>query len=72
MEYYGFDQVRDFHPREVTFAGPVVIKKGIREGQGLIINDRPLALEDLAEKGERVELSVQRIRVINYLLRWEP
>jgi hypothetical protein len=63
--------VSDFHPREVVLTGPLVVRKGIREGQGLIIGDRPLSLGDLAQKGERVEISVGELPLGKYLLRME-
>jgi hypothetical protein len=71
MEYYGFDRVADYHPREVLLAGPILVKKGIREGQGLVIHDRPLALGDLAENGQRIAISLRRVPLGEYLLRME-
>jgi hypothetical protein len=72
MEYYGFDRVRDYHPRDIVLESPLVVKKGIREGQGLVIHGRPISLDELAEAGERVELRVANMPLIFYLLRMEP
>jgi hypothetical protein len=72
MEYYGFEEVRGEHPREVALKGPLVVKKGVREGQGLLIGGRPLPLSDLARPGERVEVSVQAVSIYTYLMEREP
>lgn len=66
MEYYGFEQAREFHRREVRFTRPLTIKRCIRQGQGLVIAGSPLDLAKLAEIGERVEVGVRSIPVLNY------
>lgn len=66
MEYYGFEQVREFHPREVRFTRPLTIKRCLRQGQGLVIAGTPLDLAGLAEIGDRIEVGLRSIPVWKY------
>ncbi|MBU2499159.1 MAG: hypothetical protein KKE57_09680 [Proteobacteria bacterium] len=68
MEYYGFDDVKDFHPTERRFPRPLVVKRGMREGQGLMIGARTIYLRDLAEKGERIQLRAVTSSLGSYLV----
>ncbi|MFH1123239.1 MAG: hypothetical protein V1758_06205 [Pseudomonadota bacterium] len=67
MEYYGFDEVKEFHPVERRFTHPLVIKKGMKEGQGLIVGDKKIYLSDLAEKGDRIQLRAMSLSLGSYL-----
>ena len=66
MEYYGFEQVRDFHRREVRFDRPLTLKRCLRQGQGVVVAGTPVGLERLAEVGERVELGVRSMPIWRY------
>jgi len=46
---------------------PLIVKRGMREGQGLIIKDRTLFLNSLGEKGDRIQLSVSTLPLGSYL-----
>jgi hypothetical protein len=67
MEYYGFDEVKPFHAMDKNLPRPLIIKRGMREGQGLIIKDRTLFLNSLGEKGDRIQLSVSTLPLGSYL-----
>ena len=68
MEYYGFDDVKDFHPVERRLDGPLIIKRGMKEGQGLMVGARRIELKNLAEKGERIEIRAVTSSLGSYLL----
>jgi len=67
MEYYGFDEVKPFHAMDKSLPRPLIVKRGMREGQGLIIKDRTLFLNSLGEKGDRIQLSVSTLPLGSYL-----
>jgi hypothetical protein len=66
MEYYGFDEVKPFHAMAKRLAQPLIIKRGMREGQALTIKDRTIRLSGLGEKGDRIQLSVYALSLGSY------
>jgi len=56
MEYYGFDSVKGFHPLELRFKEPLIIKRGMSQDQGFIFKGKKMHLAELAEKGDRILL----------------
>lgn len=56
MEYYGFDSVKGFHPLELRFKEPLIIKRGMGQDQGFIFKGKKMHLRELAEKGDRIQL----------------
>jgi len=56
MEYYGFDSVKGFHPLELEFKEPLIIKRGMGQDQGFIFKGKRIHLRELAEKGDRIQL----------------
>ena len=67
MEYYGFENMKEFHPMNVKLGAVFLIRRGIGEGQGLIVRDRKIYLSEIGEKGDRIQLRVESISLGKYL-----
>ena len=67
MEYYGFEDMKGFHPMNQRL-GAIYFKWGIGEGQGLIVRDRKIYLSEIGERGDRIQLRVESLSLLNYLL----
>jgi hypothetical protein len=68
MEYYGFQDSREFHPLNQRLGAVFIIRRGMGEGQGLIVRDRKIYLSEIGEKGDRIQLRVETIPLWRYLL----
>jgi len=66
QEYYGFQDLRDFHPLNVKL-GAIFIRVGQGEGQGLIVRDRKIYLSEVGKRGDRVRLRVTSLSLGSYL-----
>ncbi len=67
MEYYGFEDMKGFHPMNQRL-GAIYFKWGIGEGQGLIVRDRKIYLSEIGERGDRIQLRIESISLLNYFL----
>jgi hypothetical protein len=67
MEYYGFQESGEFHPMDLKLGGVFLIRRGMGEGQGLIVRDRKIYLSEIGEKGDRIQLRVESLSVGEYL-----
>jgi hypothetical protein len=67
MEYYGFENMKEFHPMNVKLGAVFLIRRGMGEGQGLIVRDRKIYLSEIGEKGDRIQLRVESISLGKYL-----
>jgi hypothetical protein len=68
MEYYGFDDTKEFHPMNQKLGAVFIIRRGIGEGQGLIVQDRKIYLSEIGERGDRIQLRVESMSLGKYLL----
>jgi hypothetical protein len=68
MEYYGFDDTKEFHPMNQKLGAVFIIRRGIGEGQGLIVGDRKIYLSEIGERGDRIQLRVESMSLGKYLL----
>jgi hypothetical protein len=68
MEYYGFEDLREFHPMNQRLGAVFIIRRGMGEGQGLIVRDRKIYLSEIGEQGDRIRLRVESISLGNYLI----
>jgi len=68
MGYYGFDDIREFHPMNKDLGTAFIFKKGMVEGQGLRIGEKKIFLNEIGEKGNSIQLSVEFMRFGRYLL----
>jgi hypothetical protein len=68
MEYYGFEDSREFHPLNQRLGAVFIIRRGMGEGQGLIVKDRKIYLSEIGEKGDRIQLRIQSVSLGRYLL----
>jgi hypothetical protein len=66
MEYYGFEDAKGFHPMNQRL-GAIYFKWGTGEGQGLIVRDRKIYLSEIGERGDRIQLRVESMSLLNYL-----
>jgi hypothetical protein len=48
--------------------GAIYFKWGIGEGQGLIVRDRKIYLSEIGERGDRIQLRVESLSLLSYLL----
>ena len=67
MEYYGFDDVREFHPMDQNLGAAFILKRGMFEGQGLMIREKKIYLSELGEKGDRIQIKVDSLPLGQYL-----
>ena len=67
MEYYGFQESKEFHPMDLKLGGVFLIKKGMGEGQGLVVGGRKIYLSEVGEKGDRIQLRVESLALGKYL-----
>ncbi len=65
MEYYGFEDMKEFHPMDQRL-GAIYFKWGTGEGQGLIVRDRKIYLSEIGERGDRIQLRVESMSLLNY------
>ena len=68
MEYYGFEDMKEFHPMNKKLGTVFIIRRGMGEGQGLIVRDRKIYLSEIGEKGDRIRLRVESISLGEYLI----
>jgi len=68
MEYYGFQDTKEFHPLNERLGAVFIIRRGMGEGQGLIVRDRKIYLSEIGEKGDRIQMRVETIPLWRYLL----
>ena len=68
MEYYGFEDMKEFHPMNERLGAVFIIRRGMGEGQGLIAKDRKIYLSEIGEKGDRIRLRVESMSLGNYLI----
>jgi hypothetical protein len=68
MEYYGFEDLKEFHPMNQGLGAFFIVRRGMGEGQGLTIGDKKISLSEIGEKGDRIRLKVGSIRLGRYLL----
>jgi hypothetical protein len=66
MEYYGFGDMKEFHPMNVRMGAVVIIRRGMGEGQGLIVGDRKIYLSEIGERGDRIQLRIESMPLLNY------
>jgi hypothetical protein len=68
MEYYGFEDTKEFHPMNQRLGAVFIIRRGMGEGQGLIVRDRKIYLSEIGEKGDRIQLRMESVSLGRYLL----
>lgn len=69
MEYYGFEEVKEFHPVSKRFS-VIDLKSGVGEGQGLIVKEKKIYFSEIGEKGDRIRLRVVSVSLGYYLLEY--
>jgi len=67
MEYYGFEGTEEFHPMNQRLGAVFIMRRGMGEGQGLIVKDRKIYLSEIGEKGDRIQLRVEQMPLGKYL-----
>jgi len=72
MEYYGFQDTKEFHPLDQRLGAVFIIRRGMGEGegqgQGLIVRERKIYLSEIGERGDRIQLRVESMSLWKYLL----
>ncbi len=68
IEYYGFQDMKEFHPMNQRLGAVFIIRRGMGEGQGLIVRDRKIYLSEIGERGDRIQLRVESMSLGKYLL----
>ncbi len=68
MEYYGFEDTKEFHPLNQRLGAVFIIRRGMGEGQGLIVGERKIYLSEIGERGDRIQLRVESMSLGKYLL----
>ncbi len=65
MEYYGFEDIKEFHPMDQRL-GAIYFKWGGGAGQGLIVRDRKIDLSEIGERGDRIQLRVESLSLLKF------
>jgi hypothetical protein len=68
MEYYGFEDTNEFHPMNQRLGAVFIIRRGMGEGQGLIVRNRKIYLSEIGEKGDRIQIRIEPVSLARYLL----
>jgi len=68
MEYYGFEDMKEFHPMNQRLGAVFFIRRGMGEGQGLIVRERKIYLSEIGERGDRIQLRVESVSLGEYLI----
>jgi hypothetical protein len=68
MEYYGFEDTKEFHPMNLKLGAVFLIRRGMGEGQGLIVGDKKIYLSEIGEKGDRIQLRGESLSLGKYLV----
>lgn len=68
MEYYGFEDTKQFHSVNQRLGAVFIVRRGMGEGQGLIVGDRKVYLSEIGERGDRIQLRVESMSLGKYLL----
>ena len=68
MEYYGFEDTKEFHPLNQRLGAVFIIRRGMGEGQGLVVRERKIYLSEIGERGDRIQMRVETIPLWRYLL----
>jgi hypothetical protein len=67
MEYYGFEDMKEFHTMNQRIGAFFIIRRGMGEGQGLIVRDRKIYLSEIGERGDRIRLRVESVSLGKYI-----
>ena len=68
MEYYGFEDTKEFHTMNQRLGAVFIIRRGMGEGQGLVVRDRKIYLNEIGGRGDRIRLRVESVSLGKYLL----
>jgi len=68
MEYYGFEDTKEFHTMNQRLGAVFIIRRGMGEGQGLIVRDRKIYLSEIGGRGDRIQLRVESVSLGEYLI----
>ena len=68
MEYYGFEDTKEFHSMNQRLGAVFIVRRGMGEGQGLIVGDKKIYLSEIGERGDRIQLRVESMSIVKYLL----
>ncbi len=67
MEYYGFEDMKEFHSMNQRLGAVFIIRRGMGEGQGVIVRDKKIYMSEIGEKGDRIRLRVESMSFGKYL-----
>lgn len=68
MEYYGFEDTKEFHPMNQRLGAVFIIRRAMGEGQGVVVKDRKIYLSEIGERGDRIQLRVDSMSLGKFLL----
>ena len=66
MEYYGFEDMKELHPMDLKLGAILLLKRGMGEGQGLIVRDKKIYLSEIGERGNRIQLRIESMSLGKY------
>ena len=67
MEYYGFEDTKEFHPMNQWLGALFMMRRGMGEEQKLVVGEREIHLGEIGEKGDRIQLRVESMPLGKYL-----
>ncbi len=65
-EQFGLDRQKSIHPMDEKL-GAIFFRVAAGEGQGVIVGDRKIYLNEVGSEGDRIQLSVRSISMGSYL-----
>ena len=67
MEYYGFEDIKEFHPMNRRLGAVFMIRRGMKEREGLMVRGRKIDVSEIGERGDRIQLRVESVSLGRYL-----
>ncbi len=67
-EYYGFEDSKEYHPLDGRLGALFIIRRGMGEGQGVLVRDRKIYLSEVGEMGDRLQLRLRLLPLGAYIL----
>jgi hypothetical protein len=59
--------MKEVHPMNQRLGAVFLMRRGMGEGQGLIVRDRKIYLSEIGERGDRIQLRVESMSLGEYI-----
>ncbi len=66
LEYYGFEDMKEFHPMDRRVGAPL-FRVAMGEPQSLLIQNKKISFREVGERGDRIQLRFDSVSLGHYL-----